>query len=120
MADRPTAAELVTAVREVLESDVLGAIEGRVGFHVRVAINALGIVERELIDGTANEESERAAILALLGNTALETAATDDLRRDLAAGIRRGDFDARFDEVFAALQAVTAATIAVDNPRYAG
>ncbi len=120
MADRPTTAELVTAVREFLEADVLGAIEGRVGFHVRVAVNALSIVERELTDGIANEAAERAALIALLGDASLQTAPTDALRRDLAAAIRRGAYDSRFDEVRAALQAITAATLAVDNPRYAG
>jgi hypothetical protein len=46
--DRPNAIELVQAVREFLESDVMPATEGRVQFHTRVAMNALGIVEREL------------------------------------------------------------------------
>ena len=40
--DRPTAAELVTAVREFLERDVMAATEGRVQFHTRVAVNVLG------------------------------------------------------------------------------
>jgi hypothetical protein len=42
--DRPSAVELVQAVREFLERDVMAATEGRVQFHTRVAINALGMV----------------------------------------------------------------------------
>ena len=40
--DRPTAAELVAAVHEYLERDVMTATEGRVAFHARVAVNVLG------------------------------------------------------------------------------
>ena len=42
--DRPTAAELVDAVTEFLERDLQPALEGRLGFHTRVAVNALKIV----------------------------------------------------------------------------
>ena len=53
MHGRPTVAELVEAVREFLEHDVMAATEGRVQFHTRVAINVLGMVQRELEDGPA-------------------------------------------------------------------
>jgi hypothetical protein len=48
MQDRPTALELLRAVREFLEADVLPSLEGRRRFHGLVAANVLGIVEREL------------------------------------------------------------------------
>ena len=48
MQDRPTAVELLDAIREFLAEDVMPAVEGRVQFHTRVAINALGMLEREL------------------------------------------------------------------------
>ncbi len=53
--DRPTAAELVAAVREYLERDVMTSTEGRVAFHARVSANVLGMVERELELGDAGE-----------------------------------------------------------------
>ncbi len=56
--DRPNAIELVQAVREFLERDVMKATEGRVQFHTRVAINALGMVERELLESSYSEWSE--------------------------------------------------------------
>ena len=46
--DRPDAAELLDAIREFLENDVMAATEGRVQFHTRVAINGLNMVTREL------------------------------------------------------------------------
>ena len=46
--DRPTAAELATAVREFLEFEILPTIDDhRLRFRTLVAMNALSIVERE-------------------------------------------------------------------------
>jgi aminoglycoside phosphotransferase (APT) family kinase protein len=45
---RPTASELVDAVREYLLTSVLPATSGQVAFHARVAASALAIVLREL------------------------------------------------------------------------
>jgi hypothetical protein len=56
--NRPTAAELVAAVAEFLESDVRDATTGAVNFHARVAANVLRTVERELLDDTAAEAAE--------------------------------------------------------------
>ena len=49
MQGRPTAAELLAAVADFLESDVRRAIDGQVNFHARVAANVLRMVERELL-----------------------------------------------------------------------
>jgi aminoglycoside phosphotransferase (APT) family kinase protein len=45
---RPTAGELLDAVRSYLAGDVMAATDGRVQFHARVAANVVGIVAREL------------------------------------------------------------------------
>jgi len=45
---RPTASELLAAVREYLLTGVLPATSGQLAFHARVAANALAIVAREL------------------------------------------------------------------------
>lgn len=47
-ADRPTAGELATAVREFLEMEILPTLtDHRLRFRTLVAMNALSIVERE-------------------------------------------------------------------------
>ena len=66
--DRPTAGELVIAVREFLEHDVMAATEGRVQFHTRVAVNVLNIVARELELAAGFREQERERATALLGH----------------------------------------------------
>jgi Domain of unknown function (DUF6285) len=112
--DRPTAAELVASVREFLERDVMPATEGRVRFHSRVAVNALGIVERELNDAAAFEASERARAGAILGHDG----PARDLERELAAAIRAGELDVRGDEVRAHVRATVREKLLVANPNY--
>jgi hypothetical protein len=106
--DRPSAAELVAAVREFLEADVLESTEGRVRFHTRVAINVLSIVERELALGP-DQAAAHAIRLARLGFA-------DEA--GLAAAIRAGDLDDRADEVRAALLESVRDKLLVANPRY--
>jgi hypothetical protein len=104
---RPTAAELVEAVAEFLETDVQAATSGQVNFHARVAANTLRIVQRELLDG--DSPSPAAAALADLG-FADEAA--------LAAAIRAGDLDGRTDAVTACLRTVVRHRLAVSHPGY--
>jgi aminoglycoside phosphotransferase (APT) family kinase protein len=105
---RPTARELVEAVREWIEGDVRDATDGRVAFHTRVAANALHMVERELALG---EEQRRrhAAGLATLGCTS---------DQELAERIRSGELDDRADEVRQVLAAMVRAKLEVANPRW--
>lgn len=112
--DRPHAHELVEAVREFLERDVMPATEGRVQFHARVARNALAMVERELRDGPALAASERARATALLGHDGDARA----LERELAARIRDGSLDDRLSEVAAHVRATVREKLLVANPEH--
>lgn len=107
--DAPTAPQLVEAVREFLERDVLTSTEGRVRFHTRVAINVLGMVERELHQGAPIAAAHRARLAAL--------GVADDAQ--LAQAIRAGDLDDRLDEVRDLVFAGVADKLAVANPTYA-
>ena len=103
---RPTAAELVAAAAEFLETDVRAATGGQVNFHARVAANALRIVERELFD---EGDEESSAALAGLGFADEE---------QLAAAIRAGELDARADDVTACLRTLVRRRLAVAHPGY--
>jgi aminoglycoside phosphotransferase (APT) family kinase protein len=111
--DRPSAAELVAAVREFLERDVLDTVEARVRFHTRVAVNALGMVERELALGRSLDAAARDQLATFLGSDGDLGA----LLTELAARIRRGDLD---DDptVVALTRDLVAAKLDVSNPRY--
>ena len=106
--DIPTAAQLVEAVREFLERDVMAATEGRVQFHTRVAVNVLGMVERELAAGPA-QAAAHAEGLAALGMA-------DEA--ELAAAIRSGALDDRLDEVRAFVRRTVEDKLRVANPKY--
>jgi aminoglycoside phosphotransferase (APT) family kinase protein len=106
--DVPSAAQLLEAVREFLESDVLGATEGRVRFHVRVAANVVATVGRELELGTelAAAHAERLAELGVSNET------------ELASAIRAGAFADRLGAVSDSVRATVAGKLAVANPAY--
>jgi hypothetical protein len=108
MHDRPTAAELVNAVREFLERDVFPSVEGRVQFHTRVAMNALAMVERELELGPA-QAAQHERDLASLG-------VRDEA--DLAKAIRSGALDDRMDDVRDVVRRTVRAKVEVANPKY--
>jgi hypothetical protein len=106
--DVPTAVELVAAVREFLEGDVMPATDGRVQYHARVAANALSMVERELALGP-EQRARHAAALGALGVAS---------EAELAAAIRSGQLADRVDEVLAVVRATVRAKLEVANPRY--
>jgi aminoglycoside phosphotransferase (APT) family kinase protein len=104
----PDAAGLVDAVREFLERDVMAATEGRIRFHARVAVNVLGMVERELALGPAQRAAHAASLAALgVGSEA-----------ELAGAIRDGRMDARRDEVMSRLIRTVRAKLDVAHPSY--
>jgi len=106
--DIPSAGQLVEAVREFLQRDVMEATDGRVRFHTRVAVNVLGMVERELALGPQQAEAHRAGLAAL--GMADEAA--------LATAIRAGQLDDRLDEVSAFVRATVEDKLRVANPKY--
>ena len=106
--DVPSSAELVEAVREWLQRDVLAGTTGRLQFHARVAVNVLAMVERELQLG-GSQEVAHAARLAQLG-------CVDD--SELVRRIRDGALDDRLTEVRELVWADVRAKLAVANPKY--
>jgi Domain of unknown function (DUF6285) len=112
--DRPTAAELVAAVREYLERDVMPATEGRVAFHARVSVNVLGMVERELELGGTQDAAEHERLVTLLGRDGT----IRELTEQLAGDIRAGAMDARWTETVDHVRETVRAKLEVANPGY--
>lgn len=106
--DVPSAAELVEAVREFLEKDVMAATEGRVNFHTRVAVNVLNMVQRELELG-ADQAARHAERLASLGV---------ESEKALSEAITAGQLDDRLPEVVAVVRESVREKLAVANPKY--
>ena len=81
--------ELLEVARAALRDVVMPAVPPERRYEVAMAANAIGIAVRELREGPAAREAERADLAALLGDP---EAALDDLRRELCRAIRAGDF----------------------------
>lgn len=104
----PTTGELVAAVREFLEQEVVPGDDARVGYLARVAANVLAQCERELALGPGHAAAH-AARLAALG-------VADDAA--LVAAIRAGALDDRAGDVLAAVRADAVDKLQIGNPRH--
>jgi hypothetical protein len=129
MQDRPTASELLAAVRAFLEQDVVPAFDGRRRFHALVAANVLAVVERELAGEERQLLGEWRRLAALLGVRGDEPVRLELLRdgvraldADLARRIRAGEADGGpFGEaVRRHLRATVVEKLRVANPRFLG
>lgn len=106
--DRPDPLELLAAVRQFLQDDVILAVTGQVAFHTRVAINLLNVIERELTQSSTHVEVHRRRLAQLgMRNDA-----------DLAAAIRAGNFGDRVGEVTRLVRGAVRDKLAVVNPKY--
>jgi hypothetical protein len=112
----PPAADLVDAVRELLEREVIGRLEGDLAFQCRVAANALGMVARELRLGGALDAAERQRLAALLGREG----SLEELANDLARRIRSGALAPDDPALLASLRASVADALRVNNPKWLG
>ncbi|SDF37199.1 hypothetical protein SAMN04488243_14612 [Thermus arciformis] len=112
--DRPTLDELLEAVGEFLEKELLPSVaDPRLRFQTLVALNALGIARRELSLGEALAEEDRRELGALLG---LE-GAPEELLGVLARRIREGQAP---PGTFAFLKAHVVRKLKVASPKYLG
>jgi aminoglycoside phosphotransferase (APT) family kinase protein len=80
MHGRPTARELLDAVRMFLTEDVMANTTGQLQFHARVAANAVAIVERELAQPAAEPTGDDWASLARVVRDRLTVANPRHLR----------------------------------------
>jgi hypothetical protein len=104
----PDAEQIVEAVREFLQDEVMPRTEGALSFHARVAANLLATLGRELEAGP-DADATYAADLAALG-------AGDESQLGLM--IRAGDVDLETPGLREALDAATRERLLVANPRH--
>ena len=114
MQDEPTPAELVKAVADFLRSEITPAIKGHNSFKLRVGINALDLVTRQLaLEGPA-DAAEAARLKALLGIDG----SIMELNRALAGKIASGEVDLDTPGLKQHLWQTTMDKLAVDQPNY--
>src|SRR5215470_8448129 len=115
MQDEPTPIELTKAVVDFLRNDIAPAISGHNAFKLRVAINMLDLVARQLTLAEGSDAAEAARLKKLLGIDS----ALIDLNRALAEKIASGEVDLATPGLSEHLWQTTLAKLAVDQPNYA-
>ena len=89
MQDEPTPEELTKAVADFLRNDIAPVVSGHNAFKLRVAINALDLVTRQLTLEQGSDASELGRLSQLLG----QQGSLAELNRALADRIAKGEVD---------------------------
>ena len=115
MQDEPTPTELIKAVADFLRTEIVPAIKGHNAFKLRVGINALDLVTRQIaLEGPA-DAAEAARLKQVLGTDG----SLMELNRALAEKIANGELDLDTPGLKAHLWQTTMDKLAVDQPNYA-
>jgi Domain of unknown function (DUF6285) len=114
MQDEPTPGELTKAVADFLRNDVAPNLSGHQAFRLRVAVNMLDLVTRQLAQESDSDAAEAARLVNLLGidGSLLE------LNRALSEKIASGEMDLNTPGLADHLWRTTLAKLAVDQPNY--
>ncbi|MFY9957838.1 DUF6285 domain-containing protein [Bradyrhizobium sp.] len=115
MQDEPTPEELTKAVADFLRNDIAPEIGGHNAFKLRVAINVLDLVTRQLKLGQESDAAEAARLTRLLGMEG----SLIELNRALSDKIAKGEVDLQTPGLAEHLWQTTLAKLAVDQPNYA-
>ena len=115
MQDEPTPVELTKAVADFLRDDIAPMISGHNAFKLRVAINMLDLVTRQLTLEQGSDAAEAARLSQLLGMQG----SLIELNRVLADRIAKGELDLQTRGLSEHLWQTTMDKLAVDQPNYA-
>jgi hypothetical protein len=115
MQDEPTTTELIKAVADFLRNDIAPVITGHNAFKLRVSINALDLVTRQLKLEQGGDAAEIARLSQLLGMQG----SLGELNRTLADRIAKGEIDLQTPGLTEHLWQTTMDKLAVDQPNYA-
>lgn len=115
MQDEPTPVDLTKAVADFLRNDIAPLISGHQAFKLRVAVNILDLVTRQLTREAGSDAAEVERLRALLGMDG----SVAELNRVLSERIADGEMDLATPGLAEHLWATTMNKLAVDQPNYA-
>lgn len=115
MQDEPGPTELTKAVADFLREDIAPLVSGHNAFKLRVAINMLDLVTRQLTLEAASDAAEERRVQGLLAMRG----SLFELNRALADKIANGELDLRTPGLAEHLWQTTMDKLAVDQPTYA-
>jgi hypothetical protein len=96
--DRPPIDDILRTVRAYID-EIVPKLEGEARYHGQVSSYLLDMAERELLLGKDFDAKEQASLSRFMGRDGT----LPELTEALSAGIRRGDYDNRWDELLAIL-----------------
>lgn len=114
MQDEPTPVELTKSVADFLRNDITPLVSGHQAFKLRVAVNILDLVTRQLTREEGCDATEVERLRALLGLDG----SVSELNRALADRIAKGEVDLATPGLAEHLWATTMDKLAVDQPNY--
>jgi signal transduction protein with GAF and PtsI domain len=89
MSERPTAEELAEAIEEFLAGEILPTLDDpRIRFRTLVALNALGIVGRELAKLPPEDDAEQRELAARIRAGAVAPGTLARVKADVAIRLR--------------------------------
>jgi Domain of unknown function (DUF6285) len=115
MQDEPTPTELIKAVADFLRNEIMPVIKGHTAFKLRVGINALDLVTRQLALEQGSDAAETARLTQLLG----ADGSLMELNRALSERIAKGELGLQTPDLSEHLWQTTMDKLAVDQPNYA-
>ncbi|HEX7882976.1 MAG TPA: DUF6285 domain-containing protein [Afipia sp.] len=115
MQDQPTPVELINAVAEFLRADVAPQLSGHAAFKLRVGLNALDLVVRQLTHEADSDAAEAVRLSKLLGTSG----SLEELNRALSAQIASGEMDFQTPGLTEHVWKTTMDKLAIDQPNYA-
>jgi uncharacterized protein DUF6285 len=115
MQDEPGPTELTKAVADFLREDIAPLVSGHNAFKLRVAINMLDLVTRQLTLEAASDAAEEQRLRRLLAMPG----SLFELNRALADKIAKGELDLQTPGLAEHLWQTTMDKLAVDQPNYA-
>ena len=115
MQDAPDPKEILDAVARLLRETVMPELTGHTAFLVRVAVNAVDLVGRQIELQPRFDAEERARLQALLDRDGT----LEDLNRALCAAIEARALTLESPGLVEHLWATTLSKLAVDQPKYA-
>jgi hypothetical protein len=114
MSPFPPATDLLASVSHFLRDELLPSLHGAQAFNLRVAINAIDLIGRELTLQTDADERERERLTKLLDSDAPLAA----MRRELCEKIAAGAMTLEQTAVREHLRLAIVDRLAIDQPTY--
>ena len=109
-----TPVEMLQAIEDFLKASVLPKLDGFEGYNLKVAINSLKIVQRDLaLQGELDALDLQASAQIKLPS------GDEDFRQSLSIAIRDGVIEIN-DDMIEYLKQRTMKKLSIDNPKYSG